>query len=102
MFIDYELLLLQLIELLIKTPSFFLPPDSTEMKAVFVSGIHFLRNYFLNFPVFVCFLENWSTENTFRSTKNTFQSNKNLAWFSGKCFSENFGGKHFPEVVKKL
>jgi hypothetical protein len=25
-----------------------------------------------------------------------------LAWFSGKCFPENLGGKHFPEVVKNL
>ena len=33
---------------------------------------------------------------------NTFQSKKNLAWFSGKCFPENLGGKHFPEVVKNL
>ena len=41
-------------------------------------------------------------EKTFRSTENTFQSKKNLAWFSGKCFPENLGGKHFPEVVKKL
>ena len=41
------------------------------------------------------FLKSWSTENT-------FQSKKNLAWFSGKCFLENLGGKHFPEVVKNL
>ena len=58
-------------------------------------GIYFLENYFLNFSIFVCFSETWSTENT-------FQSKKNLAWFSGKCFPENLGGKHFPEVVKNL
>ena len=34
----------------------------------------FLKNYFLNFFVFVCYQKSWSTENTFRSTKNTFQS----------------------------
>ena len=58
-------------------------------------GIHFPGNHFLNFPVFVCLPESWSTENT-------FQSKKNLAWFSGKCFPENLGGKHFLEVVKNL
>ena len=54
---------------------------------------------FLNFSQL---LESWSMENTFRSTENTFQSKKNLAWFLGKCFPENLGGKHFPEVVKNL
>ena len=54
-----------------------------------------MGNHFSNFIVFVCFLENWSMENT-------FQSKKNLAWFLGKCFLENLGGKHFPEVVKNL
>ena len=58
-------------------------------------GIHFPGNHFPNFPVFVCLPESWSTENT-------FQSKKNLAWFSGKCFPENLGGKHFPEAVKNL
>ena len=57
--------------------------------------IHFPGNYFSNFPVFVCLPESWLTENT-------FQSKKNLAWFSGKCFPKNLGGKHFPEVVKNL
>ena len=66
------------------------------------SEIYFPGNYFLNFAVFVCFLESWSTENTFRSTENTFRSKKKFAWFSGKCFPENLGGKHFPEVVKNL
>ena len=65
-------------------------------------GIHFPGNHFPNFPVFVCLPESWSTENTFRSMENTFQSKKNLAWFSGKCFPKNLGGKHFPEVVKNL
>jgi len=31
-----------------------------------------------------------------------FPVKKKLAWFSGKCFPENLGGKHFPEVVKNL
>jgi hypothetical protein len=62
----------------------------------------FSGNHYINFYVFVCHYKSWSTENTFRSTKNTFQSKKNLAWFSEKCFPFILGGKHFPEVVKKL
>ena len=58
-------------------------------------GKWFPENHFPNFPVFVYLPESWSTENI-------FQSKKNLAWFLGKCFPENLGGKHFPEVVKKL
>ena len=34
--------------------------------------------------------------------ENTFQSKKNLSWFPEKCFLENLGGKHFPEIVKNL
>jgi hypothetical protein len=55
----------------------------------------FFRNYFLNFPVFVCHYKSWSTENT-------FQSKENLTWFLEKCFSFILDGKHFPEVVKNL
>ena len=25
-----------------------------------------------------------------------------MAWFAGKCFPKEFGGKHFPEAVKNL
>ena len=67
----------------------------TRFRLCLFPGIHFPGNHFPHFPVFVCLLESWSTENT-------FQSKKNLAWFSGKCFPENLGGKHFPEVVKNL
>ena len=52
-------------------------------------------NHFPNFLVFVCLLESQLTENTFRSKKK-------LAWFSGKYFPENLGGKHFLKVVKNL
>jgi hypothetical protein len=31
-----------------------------------------------------------------------FPVKKKLAWFLGKCFAFILGGKHFPEVVKKL
>ena len=70
----------------------FLP---LTLRLCLFPGIHFPGNHFPNFLVFVCLYESWSTENT-------FQSKKNLAWFSGKCFPENLGGKHFPEVVKNL
>ena len=68
---------------------------------------YFSGNYFLNFSVFICHQESWSTKNTFQSTENTFRSTKNtfqsisvkekfnlvfrkvfslwLCLFSGKC-----------------
>ena len=57
--------------------------------------IHFLKNYFSNFLIFVCHQKSWSTENT-------FQSKENLAWFRGKCFSEKFGRKIFFENYEKF
>jgi hypothetical protein len=58
-------------------------------------GKWFPENHFPNFPVFVCHYKSWLTENT-------FQSKKNLVWFPGVCFPFILGGKHLPEVVKKL
>jgi len=55
----------------------------------------FLKNYFSNFPVFVCYEESWLT-------KNTFQSKKNLDWFLGKCFPEKFGRKTLFESYEKF
>jgi hypothetical protein len=49
----------------------------------------------VDFPVFVCYYESWSTENT-------FQLKENLTWFPEKCFPFILGGKHFLEVVKNL
>ena len=61
---------------------------ASYLRPCLFSGIHFLGNYFLNFPVFVCHKKSWSTENT-------FQSKKNLVQFLGKCFP--FGCVCFPE-----
>ena len=55
----------------------------------------FPKNHFPNFLVFVYQYKNWLTENT-------FQSKENLSWFPRKCFPFILGGKHFPEIMKKL
>jgi len=52
------------------------------------SGIHFPKNHFPNFSMFVCHKKSWSTEN--------------LAWFSGKCFPEKFGRKTLSESCEKF
>ena len=70
-------------------------------KVIFAEK-QFLRNYFLNFYVFIYHQKNWSIKNTFWSIKNTFQSKKNLTWFLGKCFPFILDGKHFLKVVKNL
>jgi len=61
-----------------------------RLRLCLFSRIYFLENYFLNFPVFVCYYESWSMENIFRSTENTFQSTETL---SGQR-------KHFPVKEK--
>jgi len=58
-------------------------------------GKWFLRNYFLNFLVFVYQYKSWST-------KNTFQSNENLDWFSGKYFPGKFGRKTLSGSCEKF
>jgi len=62
----------------------------------------------------VCFPENDFWKITFQTfmclfvirkvgqPENNFPLKENLVWFPGKCFPFILGGKHFPEVVKKL
>jgi hypothetical protein len=57
--------------------------------------IYFLRNYFLNFFIFVYHYKIWSM-------KNTFQLKKNLTLFTGKCFPEKFGRKTLFKSCEKF
>jgi hypothetical protein len=58
-------------------------------------GIYFLENYFLNFFVFVCYYESWSTENTFQPTETL--SGQRKIWFGFQKSVFCFGCVCFPE-----
>ena len=52
---------------------------------------------------YICLsLEKLVNEKHFPVNEKHFPVKKNLVWFSGKCFSFIFCGKHFLKVVKNL
>ena len=65
------------------------------LKLCLFFEIYFLRNYFLNFFIFVYHQKIWSM-------KNTFQLKKNLALFTGKCFPQKFGRKTLFKSCEKF